>query len=113
MKIYKFFSQNRIDQVLNDSMLRLTQPSELNDPFEIRPYIEGLINSNIIENIMTEDELNKLLNEIVQSTPEVHEVLSDENIKLTSEQIQEIHKTAKSQIALIPPLLNKKFYEKF
>jgi len=112
MKIYKFFSQNRIDQVLNDSMLRFTQPSELNDPFEMRPYIEGLINPNMIENIMTEDELNKLLNKIIQSTPEAHEVLSDKNIKLTSEQIQEIHKTAKSNIALITSLVNKKFYEK-
>lgn len=110
MKIYKFFSQNRIEQVLNDSMLRFTQPSEFNDPFEVRPYIEGLIDPEFVEKIMTKEVLDKLLAKIVQSEPEVDETLS--NTELTSEQIQEIHKTAKSNIALITSLLNKKLYEK-
>jgi len=111
MKIYKFFSQKRIEQILVDSMLRFTQSSELNDPFESRPHIEGLINPNMIKNIMTEDELNKLLDQAIQSTPEVHETLLDNSIKLTPEQIQKIHQDAKIILDLMPPLLNTKFYE--
>lgn len=109
MKIYKFFSQNRIEQILVDSMLRFTQSSELNDPFESRPHIEGLINPDLIKEIITEDFLAKLCDEIKQSNPEIYEELSS---PISPEQFQETHENAKIMLDFIPSLLNTKFYEK-
>lgn len=111
MKIYKFFSQNRIDQVLNDSMLRFTQPSALNDPFEIKPYIEGLINPKLIEETLTKEIVEKFLNEIEQSEPESWVTLS-KLPSTTPEQLQEMQQYVKSLLDKIPTLLNEKLYEK-
>lgn len=109
MKIYKFFSQNRIEQILVDSMLRFTQSSELNDPFESRPHIEGLINPDLIKEKITEDFLVKLCDDIKQSNPEIYEEFLS---PISPEQFQETHENAKIMLDFIASLLNTKFYEK-
>ena len=40
--LYKYVSRHRLS-ILNDGLIRFTQPHALNDPFEIRPVIAGLI----------------------------------------------------------------------
>jgi hypothetical protein len=50
-RLYKFLSFDRIS-ALEDGLIRLTQPGDLNDPFEIRP---------VISQVLSQDERTKAL----------------------------------------------------
>jgi len=49
MKVYKYVTADRID-ILKAGMIRLTQPSVFNDPFEMNPYIEAIATDQYIDN---------------------------------------------------------------
>lgn len=42
MTIYKYVTADRID-ILKNGLIRFTQPTALNDPWEVKPYIESLM----------------------------------------------------------------------
>lgn len=43
MILYKYFAPGRIDDVLKRCRVRYTQPKAFNDIFELRPYVNSLI----------------------------------------------------------------------
>lgn len=49
MKLYKYVTAERID-ILKSGMIRFTQPSVFNDPFEMSPYIEAIATDQFIDN---------------------------------------------------------------
>lgn len=80
--LYKFVAPDRID-ILETGFIRFTQPSALNDPFELQP---------VFENLLTEEQLQEAANppfEMVEKeirrhyvtlTPEQQAVLSVEDL---------------------------------
>jgi hypothetical protein len=48
MKIYKYVTTERID-ILETGLIRFTQPSVFNDPFEMSPYIEAIATDQFID----------------------------------------------------------------
>lgn len=48
MTLYKYVTADRID-VLTTGLIRFTQPGALNDPWEMKPYIERLIEDELFE----------------------------------------------------------------
>ena len=54
--LYKYLSSSRA-QILEDGLIRFTQPSDLNDPFEFRM---------ILKHVYTERELKKQVDEILE-----------------------------------------------
>jgi hypothetical protein len=53
MAIYKYVHEDRID-ILENFMIRFTQPQEFNDPFEMFPYIQSLFQKGFFEKAITE-----------------------------------------------------------
>ena len=49
MSLYKYVTSDRID-ILKNGAIRFTQPGALNDPWEMRPYIERIFSENTFEN---------------------------------------------------------------
>lgn len=45
MTLYKYVTAERID-VLQNGLIRFTQASALNDPWDMRPHVERLITEN-------------------------------------------------------------------
>jgi Protein of unknown function (DUF2971) len=48
--LYKYLEPNRTD-VLREGRIRFTQPAQFNDPFESRPYLGGLLDSETMERV--------------------------------------------------------------
>lgn len=65
MILYKYLNPNRID-VLENGLIRFTQPKFFNDPFEALPKVEKLFSGNLLEslyNLFSDyDYLNSLPN---------------------------------------------------
>ena len=72
-KLYKYVEADRVDILVNKS-IRFTQPSALNDPFELQPLFEELF---------TEDDLKSLTN---PSFEVIEQGLRNEYSKLPAEQ---------------------------
>jgi hypothetical protein len=72
-KLYKYVEADRVDILVNKS-IRFTQPSALNDPFELQPLFEELF---------TEDDLKSLTN---PSFEVIEQGLRKEYSKLPAEQ---------------------------
>lgn len=49
MALYKYVKADRID-ILRNGLIRFTQPSALNDPWEFQPYIDKLMSDEVWEN---------------------------------------------------------------
>lgn len=47
MPLYKYVTPERID-VLRTGRIRFSQPTALNDPFELRPYFDNLISDSVV-----------------------------------------------------------------
>ena len=52
MPLYKYVTAERID-VLQNGLVRFSQPSALNDPWEMRPHVERLFTDNDLEQHVT------------------------------------------------------------
>lgn len=63
MKLYKYTSEERIDNILVDNLIRFTQPQELNDPFETRQHIENIASDSFLENYFKNDS-EKIMSEL-------------------------------------------------
>lgn len=50
MKLHKYVTADRID-VLKNELIRFTQPSALNDPWELKPRTDHLVSDHDIEGI--------------------------------------------------------------
>ena len=50
-KLYKYLAPERID-ILKNQLIRFTQPSALNDPFELQPMFEELFSENDLKEAM-------------------------------------------------------------
>ncbi|SET43997.1 Protein of unknown function [Nitrosomonas marina] len=68
-KLYKFLSPERID-ILNNKLIRFTQPSALNDPFELQPVFGEIFSDKEMDDMLkidfklVEEELNKKLSHL-------------------------------------------------
>lgn len=49
MTLYKYFPLRRLENIFKDKLVRFTQPDALNDPCEMRPYIQSLMTSETWE----------------------------------------------------------------
>lgn len=76
---------------LNSGMLRFTQPVEFNDPFEMQPFVRGLVDESTIENQFREQFDSVLDSEIAKAlsglTPQqralVDSVMSQDSLRHT------------------------------
>lgn len=70
MPVYKYLIPDRID-VLRNGRIRFTQPAALNDPFELRPYFESLVDERELVERMVRDpiDLTPHLLEAYESAP--------------------------------------------
>ena len=97
MAIYKYVSEQRID-ILQNSLIRFTQPSKFNDPFETYPFFKSLTDHKSIKQLtnnlhLDEDDILKRI-----------EIMFEEQYR---EATQKFH-------AQLPPLdyLKQKFLDK-
>jgi Protein of unknown function (DUF2971) len=51
MYFYKYVVPERVDVLVN-GMIRFTQPTALNDPFELRPYFDTLVSDDHLRNVV-------------------------------------------------------------
>ena len=51
MKLYKYLAPARVD-VLEKQRIRFTQPASLNDPFEMKPYVESFAEDSLIKGLL-------------------------------------------------------------
>ena len=85
MRIFKYLSPERVD-VLENQVLRFTQATYLNDPFEHLPFISQLVDEAYTEKIY-EEGLNPLLHQIanrklcIDDIPVEYRDLIPDNIK--------------------------------
>jgi hypothetical protein len=67
-RLYKYLPSARLD-VLTHGMIRHTQPSALNDPFEVRPYVSSLAPHEYADRSLTEflpEEVSKVYDGLPQ-----------------------------------------------
>jgi Protein of unknown function (DUF2971) len=50
MALYKYMTADGAIRLFRKGMLRFTQPSEFNDPFEMQPFLKGLADESTLEN---------------------------------------------------------------
>lgn len=70
MAFYKYLSEERID-VIENSLIRFTQPSQFNDPFEAFPFYKSLTDEKNIENLSKDLQINK--NDIIEQVEKLVE----------------------------------------
>jgi hypothetical protein len=85
MALYKYMSGEGAVRLFRTSMLRFTQPSEFNDPFERQPFLKGLADTPTLEN-QFHDGFGKTLD------PQIDEMLA--KLNLTDEQKARIDREA-------------------
>ena len=49
VSLFKYFTEKRID-LLQNGLIRFTQPEEFNDPFEVFPYFKSMASTDLIDN---------------------------------------------------------------
>lgn len=88
MSLYKYVTADRID-VLENELIRFSQPSVLNDPWDTRPHVERLITDYDLEELSKpltdkpDDELVNYISEIIEKEARVRNLgdVSLEEIK--------------------------------
>jgi hypothetical protein len=85
MPLFKYMSGEGAVRLFRTSMLRFTQPSEFNDPFEMQPFLKGLADALTLEN-QFHDGFGKTLD------PQIDEMIA--KLSLTTEQKAEINRGA-------------------
>jgi hypothetical protein len=74
MKLYKYISRGLWKSILRDKLIRFTQPSALNDPFEMMPFYASFIDRESLGKVL--DKTSNL--EYQQRVIEAYEKLPDE-----------------------------------
>lgn len=67
MDLYKYVTEERLS-ILEDGLIRFTQPQAFNDPFELKPHIASLANNSDIENHFDKN-LGPILREEYEKLP--------------------------------------------
>ena len=102
MTLYKYVTAERID-VLKNGLIRFSQPSVLNDPWDMRPHVERLFTDNDLEEHVTgalrpqsDEQLVDFMSQIVhefvktnglsdKSPDEVRKLMSEANTEFPGE----------------------------
>ncbi len=77
MTLYKYVTSERID-VLQNELIRFTQPSALNDPWDVRPHVERLLTDHDLEQLaaplmrQTDEELIDQISKIIENISKSH-----------------------------------------
>lgn len=66
MLLYKYLSSDNGIRVLESGKLRFSQPSVLNDPFELRPEYQPLQDAEYTQGELSEERLRKRTNESIE-----------------------------------------------
>lgn len=82
MSVFKYLSADRVD-VLRNATLRATQANALNDPFELRPFIENIATGDDLDGAMTKAQRSGGIAQKVYNglPPEKRRLLSLDAIK--------------------------------
>lgn len=88
MSIFKYVTEERID-ILKESCIRFTQPSQFNDPFEVFPYFQAITDDKFVEELIksewNEAELEKRIVEetykISEASPIIKAIIPKEELK--------------------------------
>ena len=96
MSLYKYLTPDRLD-VLKHLLIRFTQPTALNDPFEFRPLVEGFSSPKNTARTL-EEELDRQLPETLKQFPrpyaEVAEImLKDRRAAMLEDARKAVEKT--------------------
>lgn len=115
MILYKYLTPDRID-VLQNCMVRYTQPEAFNDPFEVKPYITKIDAEEDEACSQFEECLLKLLRETCEKQPKhVQDKLSyDALLKLAQEVIgPDFKKAFYDFMEMLTPMIRSTWTEKF
>lgn len=102
MSLYKYVIPERID-VLENGYVRFSQPSALNDPFEMQPYFESIAKDSYFKEELNKSRDNMLdtaLKDVYSKLPiEIKQVVSFEMLKqLIDEHPEEVEHLIQSSI---------------
>ncbi|CVK18396.1 MULTISPECIES: DUF2971 domain-containing protein [Sporomusa] len=117
MILYKYLTPDRID-VLQNCMVRYTQPGAFNDPFEVKPYISKLSEEQEVYNAF--DELMpKVLREKYDELPREFQAMMsfDMFYKKAQEELRKnakalFHKIVESNAPMVRKMLDEGFNDK-
>lgn len=74
MILYKYTSADYWETILRDHLIRFSQPSVLNDPFEMQAYYESLsLDPNVKEQLTEKNTGNNLVSLLEEALPKVPE----------------------------------------
>ena len=81
MVLYKYFGQERID-VIKNQMIRFSQPSAFNDPFEFKPALSTVVSRDEFRDVF-ESELDEQIEIERQALPvELRNMISNDMLKV-------------------------------
>lgn len=86
MRLYKYISAERWKGILKDNLIRFTQPSSFNDPFELQPFYEltkdkETLAKSAVEEIHRPDFFNPYIDQAYNQLPlEVQNLVSLESL---------------------------------
>lgn len=63
MNLYKYVSSNLWKKILQNKIIRFTQPTLFNDPFEIQPFYESLAETDAFKEQLNKDNVSTILEE--------------------------------------------------
>lgn len=117
-RLYKYVIPDRVD-ILKNPLIRFTQPSALNDPFELQPIFSKFFSENELNEIFKpnfdffEEALNRQLSKLPEKTRRkiVEQLVLQvkKNPKILQEQIDKITPTIKTALYDFTPEAKKKF----
>jgi hypothetical protein len=106
MNLYKYLSPRRVD-VLRDLKIRFTQPSALNDPFEMQPVVTDFADDPYITQLV-ESRFDQLVAEQYQKSPISQHIPFDVFRKLALSQKTNVIKGTRAIAKVVLPLMKKK-----
>ena len=113
MKLFKYVTEERIS-ILEDGLIRFTQPQAFNDPFELKPqissiasplYLEEQLNNNF--QLILSEEYEKLPHQIKMALP------FSAYMKFAESKREEMLSGIKELAKQTTPLLKQKIHEGF
>lgn len=75
MKLYKYLNEDRIS-ILEDGLVRFTQPQAFNDPFELKPQLSSLASDSMIAEELNEQFEDIIKNEYLKLPSEIKQNIS-------------------------------------
>lgn len=115
MQLYKYFHPDRID-VLAKGIIRFSPPQAFNDPFDMKPNIQGIASQEHWDNRFKET-MPKIVQELYRELPSnVREILSLDTVRALAESqreeiVQGEFQFIENMIPYLRSLLETKFVE--